>query len=83
MANDRLRIVCKFCGESKMLFKFYPCKTDCCQDGKIHLRGYCGDENILDEFMSKHIYGETCGNRHHKFDLNGEEVFRLETENKK
>jgi len=68
MANDRLRIVCKYCKESVMLFKYYPCG------------GYVNDEDILDEFIKKHLcdchpcYG-------HAF-MDNEPGFFLETESK-
>lgn len=83
MANDRLRLVCKFCGDSQMLFKFYSHNNDCCKEDEYSLRGYVAENKKLDDFMVKHIYGEKCGGLHHKFDFNGETVFRLETENQK
>ncbi len=80
MANDRLYLVCKSCGERQMLFKFYPCNNDCCDNGFPQLRGYAADEKRLDDFMVKHIYSSDCGNRHHKQSLDGNTVFDLKTE---
>jgi hypothetical protein len=81
MANDRLRLVCRFCGESKMLFKFYPHSDDCCPGSSPELRGYVQTEDILDKFLGKHIYG--CAKLLHKNTMNREVVFRLVTEDDK
>ena len=44
MANDRIRIRCKTCQATIMLFKYYP-------DG-----GYTNDKETLDTWISKHLY---------------------------
>ena len=72
MANDRIRIMCKVCGEDQCLYKFYPCWRDG-QGG-----GYVADHEILDEFFDKHI--RNCHPFGYSMYLYGEPGFILYTE---
>ena len=68
MANDRIYIVCKFCGESELFYKFYPFTY-----AKGALRGYIKDPVRLDAFVTKHI--SFCHPNGSDTDLDGEPGF--------
>ena len=70
MANDRIRIACKTCGESICLYKFYP--------GGGYSKDNEGLGEILNEFFNEHV--ESCHPYRDAMYLYGEPGFFLYTE---
>ena len=66
MANDRIRIACKYCGKSCCLFKYYP--------GSLTLR----DADTLNSFVNEHL--AECHPYGYGMFLEGEPGFVLVTE---
>lgn len=71
MANDRIYLVCKDCGDSVMLWKFYPF-------GGIISGGYMGDAEKLSDFLRKHL--QDCHPRAYSLHLGDNPGFVLLTE---
>lgn len=71
MANDRLRIRCKFCKDHRMIYKYYP-------KGGFIGGGYANGSDNFSEWMDKHV--QEC-NPKVGFDMGGEITFELYCEN--
>ena len=71
MANDRIYLVCKFCEEMQMFWKFYPMD--------VKDAGYLADADKLAAFVELHL--RNCHPMSKTNHLAGEPGFILITEN--
>ena len=69
MANDRLRIKCKFCKDERVLYKYYPGGGGYSQN--------CNEE--FSEWLDNHVH--RCNPKIGDGDMGGEETFKLYCEN--
>jgi len=81
VANDRIWLVCKTCGEHVGIWKHYPyCGPECatgCEHGSGLCGGYTNAPEKIDPFIAKHISGCHPHGRWDSFDLNGDPGFEL------
>ena len=90
MANDRLFMICRGCGQGMMIYKYYPgageltkeeiARIDAGNPLSVQLHGYAQDGEKIHAFVNKHAQVERCCGKF-RGDLEGDRLFDLETEN--